>query len=69
MKDKIIINITESTSENTKISCECLPVVALEMIKLIAEDYDVEVFVNAEQMSIASLIALSKTQFIYPDNN
>jgi len=60
---KIVINITEPKDENAKISCECMPVLALEIIKKITEDHDVEVYVNSNKMSMASLIALTSADF------
>lgn len=63
------INIKQSKADVTKISFECSPDIGYEIINNLSKDYNITIRVNSEGMSMASLIALSKTQFIYPDNN
>lgn len=60
---KITIKITELKGKNAKITCECMPFLALEIINKIAEDHEVEVYVNAKKMSMASIIALKNADF------
>ena len=60
---KIVINITEQKDKDVKISCECMPIIALEIIKKIAENNNIEVYVNSNKMSMASLIASTSGDF------
>lgn len=62
-KGKVIITITEQKGKNTEFTCKCLPVFAFEIIKKIAKDNEIEVYVNSVKMSMASIIALKGSDF------
>lgn len=59
---KIVINITHKNDEIVKIHSECTPLIAYEMIKNMAKDHDVEVYINSKRLSLAVLIALREEQ-------
>ena len=41
-KEKVIITIAEQKGKNAKITCECIPILAFEIIKKIAKDNELK---------------------------
>ena len=55
---KIIIRVKQENINEAKVTVECKPDDAFKIIESIAEDHEINVVIDAEGMSMASMIAM-----------